>query len=136
MKTLNTLIKLKKNLLNQYSEQRREAERVENILIDTKDMFNEARERELKLYHGSSYGVFLEDFIKDIDAQISDIEKKIEETRKVINSFENLIRETFGELKKFEIIKDKKIKTLKEKQLLQDNKLLDEVALKMYLKDI
>lgn len=131
MKTLKTLIRLKKDEVDALKKQLAEMEERQQVLKDEHRDLSAALEREAEF--ASNFPESLQsfaDYTKKTLKRLEQLMHTINVMQKAIDKKRDELQDAFGELKKFEIVLEQRQHTLFEEGKKRESKMMDEVALR------
>jgi flagellar export protein FliJ len=135
MKTLKTLIRLKKDEVDELKKQLAEMENRQQVLKDEHRDLGLALEREAEF--ASNFPESLQafaDFTKKTLKRQEALMHTIEAMQKAIDKKRDELQEAFGELKKFEIVLEQRQLALFEEAKKRESKLMDDVAIRGFMR--
>ncbi len=126
MKSLNTLIKLHKNNLDNIIAEKKKFEDRKDELEEYKRILIVRAKEETKEYYGSEYSYMLDQYLKESRNQQEKIDQEVIQLNEQIKLMQDKLSAEFSELKKFEIAKENRIKFDKEKEKKIETDILNE----------
>lgn len=132
MKTLETLIKLKKQELDKLLVQITRLEATKENLIKTLNKILKQAEEEKSKYSATEYALILEKYLKYVKEQKEIYNKRIASIDSQIQKLRENLFNLYGELKKFEIVLKNRIKAEEEARQKAEDRERDEVTTLRY----
>jgi len=131
MRTLNTLIRLKKDEVDKLKKELAEMENRQQVLKDEHNMLGERLKSEAKFASEfpESLAAFAE-FTKKTLKRQEDLMRTIETMQAAIDKKRDQLQDAFGEQKKFEIVLEQRELAKFEAAKKREDKLMDEIALR------
>jgi flagellar protein FliJ len=130
MKTLTTLIRYKKQLLDELRRKLASLESQKEKLVQRSEGMQRELEKEIELATTQpEMGGFFGDFAERIRKRRAEIAAEIAKIERQMVEQAEKIRESFSELKRFEILRERRIAEGKAKEARRETEQLDEVAM-------
>lgn len=133
VKSLNTLIRLQKQRVDELRRSIAQLEAQKQKLIDQSKKLEEELQEEIQLAATQpAMGGFFGDFADRIRKKREELAVAAAQIERSIQQVMETLRDAFGELKKYEIAKEQRVQREKEKRARLENAQLDEVAISQY----
>ena len=127
LKSVDTLIELHKNRLNELKRQINELEEQRlNLTNKLKQLLSDSL-AESEKYIGSEYVFMLDNYLKNVESNKKKFTEQIEHLELSIAKLRINISDNFTELKKFEIIKQNRLNRKNEQMKKDETKFFDEI---------
>ena len=127
MRSLKTIIKLNRNLLNEIILEKNQIEQNFSELNEKQKKLKKEYEQELELYYNSQFAFAIDNYVSNTQKIINNYQKQKNSMTTLLSNINNKINDQFIELKKYQIIYDKFQKTNKEKNLKETERNNDEI---------
>lgn len=130
MKSLHTLIRYKKQQLDELRRRLVVLESQKQQLLKRSADMSEELQQELELASGQpEMSAFFGDFAERIKRRQQEIAREVRKLDRQMDGLSEEIRLAFGEVKKYEIVRDRRKAEQQEEQNRKEGAALDEVAL-------
>jgi flagellar FliJ protein len=136
MKSIETLIKINKQALDEKRQELVELESQKEQLIQWQDKMKQEMDKESEFVSKNPEMSFTFGFYRElIKGRQANLKIALEDINTQIDSITEEITEIFGEMKKYEIVEQQKLRKILKEQKYKETKALDEIALNNYLKE-
>ncbi len=133
IKSLNTLIRLQKQKVDQLRRQQGELERARQEFLKRLDSLAAELKKEQKLAsENPEMGGFFGDFAGRIRLRREETTMHIKKLEKQMDELAALIRTAFAEQKRYEIVRDARLKEQRAKQEKLETEMLDEAGAQVF----
>ncbi len=132
MKTLKTLVKLNKKILDEIVIDINKSETEKSLLLQRSNDLQNQIESEIESYHSSEYSFMLEQYLHDSRKKQQRIKAQIDRLNLTIEKLRQNLAKQYSELKKYEIALQNREKEESIKEQKSQMKSLDEFNTNRY----